>query len=112
MIQPLRLALAQINLTVGDIPGNAARLIHYLDQAREEKANLVLMPELALTGYPPEDLVLRRDFVDANLRALEKVAQATQGLIAVIGFVEREGADIFNAAAVCVDGRLLTTYRK
>jgi NAD+ synthase (glutamine-hydrolysing) len=112
MIQPLRLALAQINLTVGDIPGNAARLIHYLERARTEKANLVLMPELAITGYPPEDLVLRRDFVDANLRALEKVAQATQGLIAVIGFVEREGDDIFNAAAVCVDGRLLTTYHK
>jgi NAD+ synthase (glutamine-hydrolysing) len=112
MIQSLRLALAQINLTVGDIPGNAARLIHYLERARTEKANLVLMPELAITGYPPEDLVLRRDFVDANLRALEKVAQATHGLIAVIGFVEREGVDIFNAAAVCVDGRLLTTYRK
>ncbi len=112
MIQPLRLALAQINLTVGDIPGNAARLIHYLDRARAEKANLVLMPELAITGYPPEDLVLRRDFVDANLLAMEKVAQATHGLIAVIGFVEREGADIFNAAAVCVDGLLLTTYHK
>jgi NAD+ synthase (glutamine-hydrolysing) len=112
MIQPLRLALAQINLTVGDIPGNAARLIHYLERAQAEKANLVLMPELAITGYPPEDLVLRRDFVDANLRALEKVVQATQGLIAIVGFVEREGADIFNAAAVCVDGRLLTTYRK
>ncbi len=112
MIQPLRLALAQINLTVGDIPGNAARLIHYLERARAEKANLVLMPELAITGYPPEDLVLRRDFVDANLRAVEKVAQATLGLIAIVGFVEREGAGIFNAAAVCVDGRLLTTYRK
>lgn len=112
MIQTLRLALAQINLTVGDIPGNAARLIHYLERAQTEKANLVLMPELAITGYPPEDLVLRRDFVDANLRALEKVAQATQGLIAVIGFVECEGADIFNAAAVCVDGRVLTTYHK
>ncbi len=112
MLQPLRLALAQINLTVGDIPGNAALLIHYLERARAEKANLVLMPELAITGYPPEDLVLRHDFVDANLRALEKVAQATHGLIAIIGFVEREGTDIFNAAAVCVDGRLLTTYRK
>jgi NAD+ synthase (glutamine-hydrolysing) len=112
MIQPLRLALAQINLTVGDIPGNAARLLHSLDQARAEKANLVLMPELAVTGYPPEDLMLRRDFVEANLRALEKVAHATHGLIAVIGFAEREGAALFNAAAVCVDGRLLTTYRK
>lgn len=112
MIQLLRLALAQINVTVGDIPGNAARLIHYLERARAEKANLVLMPELAITGYPPEDLVLRRDFVDANLRALEKVAEATRGLMAIIGFVEREDADIFNAAAVCVDGRLLTTYRK
>jgi NAD+ synthase (glutamine-hydrolysing) len=112
MIQPLRLALAQINLTVGDIPGNAARLLHYLERAQAAKANLVLMPELAITGYPPEDLVLRRDFVDANLRALEKIAQSTRGLIAIIGFVEREGADIFNAAAVCADGRLLTTYRK
>jgi NAD+ synthase (glutamine-hydrolysing) len=112
MIQPLRLALAQINLTVGDIPGNAARLLHYLERAQAEKANLVLMPELAITGYPPEDLVLRRDFVDANLRALEKIVQATSGLVAIVGFVEREGDAIFNAAAVCVDGRLLTTYRK
>jgi len=112
MTQYLRLALAQINCTVGDIPGNAARIIHYLEQARAAKANLVLMPELAITGYPPEDLLLRQDFVEANLQALEKVVQATRGLAALVGFVEREGETIFNAAAVCVDGRLLTTYRK
>jgi NAD+ synthase (glutamine-hydrolysing) len=112
MIQSLRLALAQINCTVGDIPGNTARIIHYLEQARAEKANLVLMPELAIPGYPPEDLLLWHDFVDANLQALDKILPATKGLAALVGFVEREGAAIFNAAAVCVDGRLLTTYRK
>ncbi|MDZ7301172.1 MAG: NAD+ synthase [candidate division KSB1 bacterium] len=112
MTQSLRLALAQINLTVGDVPGNTARIIEYLDKARAEKANLVLMPELAITGYPPEDLVLRRDFVEANVQALKKVAEATQDLIAVVGCVERENGATFNTAAVCVDGCLLTTYHK
>jgi NAD+ synthase (glutamine-hydrolysing) len=112
MIRYLRLALAQINCTVGDIPGNAGRILQALEQARAENAGLVLLPELAVTGYPPEDLLLRRDFIDANLQALERLVPATQGLTAVIGFVEREGNALFNAAAICVDGRLLTTYRK
>jgi len=112
MVQHLRLALAQINCTVGDIPGNTARIMQSLDQARADRANLVLLPELAITGYPPEDLLLRQDFIDANLQALEKIVQATQGLVALVGFVECEGGAIFNAAAICVDGRLLTTYRK
>lgn len=112
MIHNLRLALAQMNLTVGDIAGNTSRIIDYLDKARAERANLILIPELAITGYPPEDLVLRNDFVEANRQALEKVAQATQGLLAIVGFVEREGESLFNAAAVCADGRVLATYRK
>jgi len=112
MVQHLRLALAQINCTVGDIPGNTARIMQSLDQARADQANLVLLPELAITGYPPEDLLLRQDFIDANLAALEKIVQATQGLVALVGFVECAGSAIFNAAAICVDGRLLTTYRK
>ena len=112
MIYSLRLALAQINCTVGDIPGNTVRILHQLEQARAANADLVLLPELAITGYPPEDLLLRRDFIEANLQALERIVPATRGLVALIGFVEREGNAIFNAAAVCVDGRLLTTYRK
>ena len=108
----LRLALAQINCTVGDIPGNTARILQQLEQARSAKADLALLPELAITGYPPEDLLLRRDFIEANLQALERIVPATRGLVALIGFVEREGNAIYNAAAVCVDGRLLTTYRK
>lgn len=112
MIYSLRLALAQINCTVGDIPGNTVRILHQLEQARAANADLVLLPELAITGYPPEDLLLRRDFIEANLQALERIVPATRGLVALIGFVEREGNAIYNAAAVCVDGRLLTTYRK
>jgi len=112
MIHSLRLALAQINCTVGDIPGNTARILHQLEQARTAQADLVLLPELAITGYPPEDLLLRRDFIEANLQALERIVPATRGLVALIGFVERDGNAIFNAAAVCVNGRLLTTYRK
>jgi NAD+ synthase (glutamine-hydrolysing) len=112
MVHPLRLALAQINCTVGDISGNTDRILACIERAREEKANFVILPELAITGYPPEDLLLRRDFVDANLRALDKVARATKGLAVLAGFVEREGSAIYNAAAVCVNGRLLTTYRK
>ncbi len=109
----LRVSLAQINSTVGDLEGNAARIIDQIRAAESLGADLVAFPELALTGYPPEDLVLRRGFVEANLATLERVCEATRGLhvTAVVGFVDY-AHDIFNAAAVIHDGQWAGAYHK
>jgi NAD+ synthase (glutamine-hydrolysing) len=113
-ILPLRVALAQINLTVGDLEGNARKIQQSMQQAAEAGAQIVCTPELALTGYPPEDLLLKPGFVDANLRALETLVEASReypGLVSVIGFVDRDD-DIYNAAAVIGEGRLYGVYHK
>ena len=112
-VRQLRCALAQINSTVGDLDGNAARIAAQIEAAEAAGADLVAFPELALTGYPPEDLVLRRGFVEANLAALERVRDATSGLhvTAIVGFVDY-AHDVFNAAAVLHDGELCGVYHK
>lgn len=109
----LRASLAQINSTVGDLEGNAARIIDQIREAESIGADLVAFPELALTGYPPEDLVLRRGFVEDNLTMLRRVCDATSGLhvTAIVGFVDY-AHDIFNAAAVIHDGQLAGAYHK
>jgi NAD+ synthase (glutamine-hydrolysing) len=106
-----RVALAQINATVGDIEANAARIKAGLEQARSLGAQLVAFPELAVTGYPPEDLLFKSAFIEANLRALADVARASTGLTAVVGFVDKRD-DIFNAAAVLHDGAVAGVYHK
>jgi NAD+ synthase (glutamine-hydrolysing) len=106
-----RVALAQINPTVGDLEGNVARIRAGLEQARAVGAGLVAFPELAITGYPPEDLLFKSAFIEANLKALADVAAATTGLTAVVGFVDKRD-DIFNAAAVLHDGRPAGVYHK
>jgi NAD+ synthase (glutamine-hydrolysing) len=107
----MRLALCQMNATVGDIAGNAERIWAGLHAARDAGASLVLFPELALTGYPPEDLLLREHFlVDAD-KALRELATDARGVIAVVGFPER-AEDVYNAAAVLADGRVQAIYRK
>jgi NAD+ synthase (glutamine-hydrolysing) len=107
----VRLALCQINATVGDISGNAERIREGLRAARAVEPDLVLFPELALTGYPPEDLLLREHFLADAAQALRELAGDTRGLIAVVGFPER-AEDVYNAAAVLADGALHATYRK
>ncbi|MCB0195288.1 MAG: NAD+ synthase [Anaerolineae bacterium] len=107
----LRLALAQINTTVGDLEGNVAKVKAYLERARAVQAHIVLFPELTLAGYPPEDLLLKPGFATANRKALESLLPATHGLTAVVGFVDRQD-DIFNAAAVLHDGALVDIYHK
>jgi NAD+ synthase (glutamine-hydrolysing) len=107
----LRLALAQINPTVGDIDGNARLISGWLDQARGAGAGLVVFPELAITGYPPEDLLLKPHFLDAARVALEELASAVDGIVAVVGFPERANA-VHNSAAVLADGRVAAVYRK
>ena len=107
----LRIALAQINVTVGDLEGNAAKIKAYLDKAKAVQAHLVLFPELALAGYPPEDLLLKPGFVAANRAALDSLLPHTAGLTAIVGFVDKVG-DLFNAAAVLHNGQLTGVYHK
>jgi NAD+ synthase (glutamine-hydrolysing) len=111
--EPLRVALAQINSTVGDIPGNAKKIREWIGRARDEGAQLVLFPELALTGYPPEDLLLKTHFVDAAGAALEDLARETEDgdLVVLVGFPERRD-DVYNACAVLADGSVQAIYRK
>src|SRR3954468_5408934 len=109
--EPLRVALAQINSTVGDIPGNAAKIREWIDRARDEDAQIVVFPELALTGYPPEDLLLKTHFVDAAGAALEELARDVEDIVALVGFPERRD-DVYNACAVLADGRVQAVYRK
>src|SRR3954453_12503034 len=85
----LRLALAQINPTVGDIEGNVLLVSESIARARDGGAQLVLLPELCVSGYPPEDLVLRRDFLDAVREGLERIAADVEGTVALVGFPER-----------------------
>jgi NAD+ synthase (glutamine-hydrolysing) len=106
-----RVALAQINPTVGDLEGNVARIRAGLEQARALGCRLVAFPELAVTGYPPEDLLFKSAFIEANLRALADVARAARGLTAVVGYVDKRD-DIFNAAAIIHDGAVAGVYHK
>ena len=106
-----RLALAQMNPTVGDLDGNVAKIRAGLEQARALGCQLVAFPELAITGYPPEDLLFKSAFIEANLRALADLARAATGLTAVVGFVDKRD-DIFNAAAVLHDGAVAGVYHK
>jgi NAD+ synthase (glutamine-hydrolysing) len=110
-MRSLRLALAQINTTVGDFAGNLERISAYMEQARAVGADVVAFPELAVTGYPPEDLLLQTHFVDENLRTLERLAGRCRGITAVVGFVD-EATDLFNAAAVLHDGRVAGVVHK
>ncbi|MDR5708710.1 MAG: NAD+ synthase [Armatimonadota bacterium] len=110
-MRTLRVALAQINPVVGDLEGNARHIVERLRQAREIGADVVLFPELAVTGYPPEDLVLKPDFVEGNLRAVEEIAAHAVDLVAVVGFVDR-ATYLYNAAAVCAGGRVAGVYHK
>lgn len=107
----LRLALVQINTTVGDIAGNVTKVKAGLERARQYQADIVLFPELTLAGYPPEDLLLKPGFAAANRAGLEELLPHTLGLTAVVGFVDRQ-ADIFNAAAILHDGALMGVYHK
>jgi NAD+ synthase (glutamine-hydrolysing) len=111
MPTPLKLALCQINPTVGDIVGNEGQILRWISDARAAGAQLALFPELAVTGYPPEDLLLKEHFLaDARL-SLERIAAQTHGIIALVGFPEH-AEDVYNACAVLSDGSVRAIYRK
>jgi NAD+ synthase (glutamine-hydrolysing) len=107
----LRVGLAQLNATVGALDANTEAIRRRLDEARELGVDVVAFPELAVCGYPPEDLLLKPSFVAANRAAIERLAPHTEGLTAVVGFVDRD-FDLFNAAAVLHDGEWIATYHK
>jgi NAD+ synthase (glutamine-hydrolysing) len=107
----MRLALAQLNVVVGDLDGNRRRIVDAVADARGQAADLVLLPELAVTGYPPEDLLLRPAFVKAARRALDEIADTCTGITALIGVPLFED-DLYNACAVLADGAVRAVYRK
>jgi NAD+ synthase (glutamine-hydrolysing) len=107
----MRLALAQIDTVVGDLDGNRDRILGRLDEARAARADLVLFPELAVTGYPPEDLLLRPSFLRAARRTLDEIAAASKDISALVGFPHLD-RDLFNACAVIVDGEVEAVYEK
>ena len=110
-MRPLRIALAQINPTVGDFEGNVSKIINYIEGSVKAGAQLVVFPELAITGYPPEDLLLKTHFIEDNLEALRKVQKKVKDIIAVVGFVDRTD-DIYNAAAIIYNKKLVGTCHK
>jgi len=107
----LRVGLAQINCTVGDLEGNTKKIIQHLEKAKKMGVELICFPELSITGYPPEDLLLKPQFLEDNLKALKKIIPETEGLTAVVGFVDRNG-EVYNAAAVIHNKKLVEVYHK
>jgi NAD+ synthase (glutamine-hydrolysing) len=110
-VSAIRVALAQINPTVGDLAGNEQKIGGQIARARELEADIVAFPELAVPGYPPEDLLLKPSFVAANLACLKRIAGLTSGIAAIVGFVDRAD-DLYNAAAVLHEGRVAAVYHK
>ncbi len=113
MSQSLRIAMAQFDFPVGDVTGNTGRIIQLMQEARDEYgADVVVFPELAISGYPPEDLLLRPGFLRDCEVALGRIAAEVQGIVAVVGWPQSAGAVVYNAASVLRDGVVADTYRK
>jgi NAD+ synthase (glutamine-hydrolysing) len=110
-MRTIRISMAQINPTVGDLAGNRDKIIDYLGRAKKQAADIVAFPELAVTGYPPEDLVFKPQFVKDNLRTLKQIVKATRGITAIVGFVDND-KHIYDAAAVMHNGKLVHVYHK
>src|SRR4030043_344938 len=110
-MRTLRSGLCQINTTVGDIEGNTKKSLDYVEKGKKMGADLLAFPEMAVTGYPPEDLLLMTKFIEANLKAVERIAKATSSITALVGFVDKK-EDIFNAAALLQKGKVVPAYCK
>ncbi|MBR49446.1 MAG: NAD+ synthase [Chloroflexi bacterium] len=108
----LRIALAQINPTVGDLTGNVLKIKKFIKKAEEVNSDIIVFPELSITGYPPEDLLLKSHFIEDNIKAAKEVAKHTSNIIAIYGFVEKENNKIFNSAAISHNQQLLGTQKK
>lgn len=108
----LRIGLAQINSCVGDLEGNQEKILQFIDKAKKKHCDIVIFPELAITGYPPEDLLLKKHFILDNLKTLNLIIKKTFGITAIVGFVDKQRDKIFNAAAIINDGKLKGVYHK
>ncbi|MFH1073734.1 MAG: NAD+ synthase [Candidatus Firestonebacteria bacterium] len=108
----MRIALCQINTTVGDFSGNTAKIIEYIKKAKALKADICVFPELAVPGYPPEDLLLKQKFIKDNQEALKEITAHVRGITSVVGFVDKNGKDLYNAAALLSEGRVAGVYHK
>ena len=111
-MRKFRIALAQINVTVGDLSDNTSKILDGVQQAREAGASLVAFPELTVPGYPPEDLLLKPQFLAENRLRMEQIAKASHDIAVVVGFADFVGGEVYNAAAVAYDGQLVGTYHK
>jgi len=110
-MRKLRIGMSQINTTVGDFAGNTRKILEAIAAARPLGVDLIAFPELAICGYPPEDLLFKPQFIEENLKSLEKVIKQTSGLAVIVGFVDAK-SDIYNAAAIINDGKLVSIYHK
>lgn len=112
----MRIALAQINPTVGDLAGNVSKHLDFITRAKAEGAALVVFPELSVTGYPPKDLLLKRQFIEDNLRAVQTIAAGVAGIDAIVGYADRNAAPVgrplHNAVAVLRDGKIVSRHFK
>src|SRR3989304_5899137 len=108
----LRIAMAQINTTVGDIDGNAKKIIEYIEKAEGLKAAIVVFPELSVTGYPPEDLLLKADFIRGNKESLKKIPKKTKNITAIVGFADKRDSDVYNAAGILNNEKIKGVYYK
>lgn len=108
----LRIAIGQVNCIVGNIKGNCAKIIEYMEKASALGVDIVTFPELAITGYPPEDLLLKWSFIDENLKALGELTEAVGDIVVVVGFVNRQGGHLYNAAAVMYKRKIKGIYHK
>lgn len=107
----IRFGIAQINSTVGDLNGNTSKIVEFIGLAKSRGVDLLAFPELAVTGYPPEDLLLKPQFIKQNRESLDKIAEHTSGIATIVGFVDTDG-DLYNAAAVLYNKRLVGVYHK
>jgi len=107
-----RIAAAQINSTVGDLKGNCAKILEYIEKARASNVDIVAFPELAITGYPPEDLLMKTGFIDDNLKALHELTRQVKDVAVITGFVDRQKGRLFDAAALLYGGKIRGIYHK
>ncbi|HOK56792.1 MAG TPA: NAD(+) synthase [bacterium] len=108
----LFIGLCQLNFIVGDINGNTEKIIRTIEKAKELKCNFLCFPELSITGYPPEDLLLKNKFIQDNLKAVERIKNKVEDMVVIVGFVNREDSKIYNSAAIIYKRKIIGIYNK
>src|SRR3989344_5980609 len=108
----MKIAVAQINPTVGDITGNTHQIIDAINRAKKKPVDLVIFPELSIIGYPPKDLLLKKSFIHRNKEALTEIIDSSQNISVIVGFVDESQGNLYNAAAFINNGKLLEVHHK